>query len=261
MADDLPRKEPDPRIVDAERRIRSEAQGYIDDTLAQKADLGLDAEALEKERVRLESQYLPEALEEDAGWWDQWVRSISKRTGYLEPMPLPPRATPDQKTIIGNLNKRVEENNKELRRLYGEQALSVPTETHGQHLMRVIGNFGGVFPLFREGALSVPVPEASKAAAAMGFEKLKNLPPMGEMKTSQSLGATMVWNQLSRQFEGEADEGKIDALKQVYDKERKEGNWISMGELFLGQTARERGLTRDDWVSRSLEGFEKGTTQ
>ena len=247
MADDLPRKEPDPRIVDAERRIRSEAQGYIDDTLAQKADLGLDAEALKKERARLESQYLPKALEEDAGWWDQWVRSISKRTGYLEPMPLPPRATPDQKTIIGNLNKRVEENNKELRRLYGEQALSVPTETHGQHLMRVIGNFGGLFPLFREGALSVPVPEASKAAAAMGLEKLKGLSSLTEAEKSKhplaglgfagaaKPGANLAWHLLSRQFEGEADEGKIDALKQVYDKERKEGNWISMGELAISR--------------------------
>ena len=227
-------------------------------------------EALAASKKKLESQYLSTELEEDAGYWDQWVRAIARRTGHLEPMPLPEGATTEQKNIIGNMNKKVEANNAELKRLYGKKSLSISTESHGQHVMRLVGGFGGLFPLFTEGSLSIPVPEAAKAGAAIAFEKAKGLTSISEAGDSSlplaplafaggaKPGANLAWHLLSRQFEGEVDEGKVEALKQVYDQKRKEGNWITTGELFLGQTPEARGRTRDDWVSRSMESFEQG---
>ena len=181
-------------------------------------------------------------LEQSGYNQEQIDRELAKRQKMLERAPEPEGAFEEWTSALGQQED----------------------EGTAMWLLRVLSMGAGIVPLAQEAAFRVPVPEAAGPALALMYEHGKALPTAEvpvNLKTAITPGApafAYAMNQANQLFKGTPDEKRLEALNKALGESIKDGNWMTLGKLFLNAEPDERGFDSDGWWSQSMERFAKG---
>mgnify|MGYP003632870719 CR=1 FL=1 len=137
-------------------------------------------------------------------------------------------------------------------------------EGTAQWLLRFLSMGAGIVPLAQEAAVRMPVPEAVGPALALMYEQAKVLPTaevpvnLGTAITPGAPAFAGVMNALDKQFGGVPDKKRVKWLEGLVEESVREGNWMTLGKLFLNAEPDERGFDSEGWWSQSMERLTLG---